>query len=212
MIDIPLSAKVECTDGACGESVTVIVDPVARKVTHFVVKDKTSSPAVERLVPVDRVVETTREVIRLNCAREDLAEMEPFVEMQYVRNETPPPDLSGVYYSVFMTPYVTSVEARYTPVEVESVPEGELALRRGTLVEATDGYVGKVGELMVDPASGQITHLVLQEGHLWRKKEISVPVSAIDRVFEETVYLNLDKQAVESLPSILVKRHYGILP
>ena len=92
------------------------------------------------------------------------------------------------------------------------IPPGEMTVRRGTLVDATDGCVGKVGELLVDEASGQITHVVLQEGHMWSKKEVTLPLSAIDRVLEETVYLNLDKQAIEALPSIPVKRHYGILP
>lgn len=40
------------------------------------------------------------------------------------------------------------------------------------------------------------------------EKEVSIPVSAIDRIEEETVYLKLDKKAVESLPSEPVLRHW----
>jgi hypothetical protein len=46
------------------------------------------------------------------------------------------------------------------------------------------------------------------EGHLWGKKEVTIPVSAIDRIEEDTVYLKLDKKAVESLPSESVRRHW----
>lgn len=75
-------------------------------------------------------------------------------------------------------------------------------------MSATDGHVGKLGELVIDPASGQITHLILMKGHLWGKREITVPVSAINFADKDTVHLNLDKHAIEQLPTVPVKRHY----
>jgi uncharacterized membrane protein len=206
MIDIPLNAKVECADGTCGETVTVIVDPVARKLTHFVVQDP---DLVQRVVAIDQVVQTTRESIRLRCSKDELKQMEPFVETHYVKDEVPDPQ----YYPggpMFMFPYATPMQTIGMPVAVEHVPLGEIAVRRGTLVEATDGYVGDVAELLVDPDKGEITHLVLQEGHLWGKREITLSLSAIDRIEEETVYLRLDKNAIESLPAVPVQRHYGL--
>ncbi len=204
MIDIPLNAKVECADGACGESVTVIIDPVARKLTHFVIEDP---DLVQRVVAIDLVTETTRESIRLRCSKDELKQMEPFLERHYVKNEQPNPDFYVNQY-IYQLPYATPTQLTAMPVEVEHIPEGEIAVRRGTLVEATDGYVGKVGELLVDEASGQITHVVLEEGHLWSKKEVTLPLSAIDRIVEETVYLKLDKEDVGQLPAIPVQRHY----
>jgi uncharacterized membrane protein len=47
---------------------------------------------------------------------------------------------------------------------------------------------------------------VLQEGHLWGTSAITLPLSAIDHVEGDTVYLKLTKEAVESLPSIPIKR------
>ena len=44
--------------------------------------------------------------------------------------------------------------------------------------------------------------------YLLGKKEVSIPVSAIDRIEEDTVYLKLDKKAVESLPSEPVRRSW----
>lgn len=43
MADFPIAAPVECTDGPCGKSTNVIVNPVNRKVTHVVVEDKSLS-------------------------------------------------------------------------------------------------------------------------------------------------------------------------
>jgi sporulation protein YlmC with PRC-barrel domain len=74
-------------------------------------------------------------------------------------------------------------------------------------VAARDGTLGHVGELVLNPETGHISHLVLEEGHLWAKKEVAVPVSAIDYLLEDTVYLKLDKREVESLPTVQVKRH-----
>ena len=48
-MEIPLQAQVECTDGVCGRSAFVLIDPVADQVTHVVVKED-SSPNKEYIV------------------------------------------------------------------------------------------------------------------------------------------------------------------
>ena len=207
MTHIPLHAKVQCTDGACGESITVIVNPTTQSVTHFVVKDKSLPDPNERLVPVDQVEEATSQMIRLRCTKTGLAEMEPFTETQFIKTEEP--SLAYSQYDSYMFPYVMNVGTVEMPVEVERVPPGEVAIHRGTMVEATDGFLGEVGELVVEPQSGHITHFVLREGHLWGKKEITLPLSAIDYAEFDTVYLKLDKKAVELLPVVPLKRNYS---
>ncbi len=209
MIDIPLNAKVECVDGSYGKSTGVIINPVTKKVTHFVVQGKGLHSSKEHLVPIDQVVETTSETIRLDYTKDELAAMEPFVKTHYIKSTAPA--YPGYYYDVYMRPYVTNAVMRpsYIPVKQECIPPGGLAVRRGARVEATDGKVGKVGEFLVDPASGHITHMVLMEGHLWGKKEITLPISGIKNAYEDRVDLKLDKQAIEALPPIAVKRHYG---
>jgi hypothetical protein len=58
----------------------------------------------------------------------------------------------------------------YIPVDEEQIPPGELAVYRGARVEATDGKAGMLGEFLVNPLTGHISHLILMEGHLWGKK------------------------------------------
>jgi hypothetical protein len=65
-----------------------------------------------------------------------------------------------------------------------------------------------VDEFLVDPENDVITHLVLREGHLWGKKDVTIPVSEIKKIAEEAVYLKLDKKAIESLPTIPVNRKW----
>jgi uncharacterized membrane protein len=80
-------------------------------------------------------------------------------------------------------------------------------VRQGNHIEATDGRVGTVGELVTDARTDKVTYLVLQEGHLWGKKEITLPITAIDDIRDNTVFLKLDKEAIELLPSVPLKRH-----
>jgi uncharacterized membrane protein len=76
-------------------------------------------------------------------------------------------------------------------------------------VRASDGQIGVVGGLISDESGGTVTHLILQEGHLWGKKEVALPLTAVDRVEGDTVYLKLDKKAIEQLPMLPRKRKYA---
>ncbi len=38
-MEIPLNAQVECTDGVCGHSACVLINPVTDQVTHLVVQE-----------------------------------------------------------------------------------------------------------------------------------------------------------------------------
>jgi sporulation protein YlmC with PRC-barrel domain len=193
-MDIPVDAEVRCADGPCGQSACVILNPTTEEVTHLVVKEK-HLPYTERLVPITLVMETTPHLIRLRCTGDELATLEPFIETEFIQ---------GPY---LMWPYVAP-ETAIVPLEHEHIPPGELAVRRGTRVEATDGHVGRVDEFLVDPASEHITHLILREGHLWGQKDVTIPVSQIDRIEKDTVYLKLDKKRIEALPTIPVRRRW----
>jgi len=57
----------------------------------------------------------------------------------------------------------------------------------------------------VEKKTGRITHLILLEGHLWGRKDISVPVTQIDRYEDGNIYLKIDKSGVETLPVIDIK-------
>ncbi|MFN2166188.1 MAG: PRC-barrel domain containing protein, partial [Anaerolineae bacterium] len=59
---------------------------------------------------------------------------------------------------------------------------------------------------LVDPSTGHITHLVLREGHLWGQRDVTIPVSQIDHFDDDSVSLALDKDSIEALPAIPVRR------
>jgi sporulation protein YlmC with PRC-barrel domain len=94
-------------------------------------------------------------------------------------------------------------------VEYQQIPAEEMAVRRVTRVEATDGYVGRVDELVVNPENGHITHLVMREGHLWGQKDVIIPLSAMGDTREDTVFLKIDKHQIESLPTFPMHRRWS---
>jgi len=204
-MDIPINVEVLCAGHKCGRSTSLIINPVNERVTHLVVLEK-DFPYIERLVPVDKILASSPNSIQLRCSQGELSDMDAFEETDFIeagRLESSLP--YSVPYEVW--PYAM-YEAMPMPFEHERIPTGEVAIRRGTPVQATDGNVGKVDEFLVDPENDTITHLVLREGHLWGKKDVTIPVSKIDKITEEAVYLSLDKKSIESLPTVPVRRRW----
>jgi uncharacterized membrane protein len=206
MTEININAKIECADGSCGQCLTLIVDRETRKVTHLVIEDETlPQKPYQRLVPVDQVAAADKDLIRLGCTRDEVARMEPFIQTHYIQK-------TELSYAVWQggegPPDASTVGASYSTYEEEQVPEGAVAIRPGMEVEAADGHAGTAGELVVDPQSAEITHFVLREGHLWGKKEVTLPIAAVERVAGDRVYLKLDKLAIGQLPAVPVRQHY----
>ena len=212
-LEIPLQAQVECTDGDGGRSAYVLINPVIDQVTAVVVR-AAAAPNTEYIVPVECVIETVADTIRLRCSRAELAQLEPFIKTRFIEEQVPDRgfgDDRGMLGSFYYLPYDTPDKTiyKYEFVEDQQIPPGELAIHRGTRVEATDGYVGKVDEFVVNPANGHITHLIMREGHLWGQKDVSLPVSALGTTRDDTVFLKIDKHQIEALPTFPVHRRWA---
>jgi hypothetical protein len=213
-MEIPLGAQVNCINGMCGHSVCVLIDPVLDEVTHVVIMLETESPSVEYIVPVKLISSTVEGVIQLNCSKAELEKMAPFVQTEFIEEKIPAATMGyggGSMYGMgsFYVPYVTPEVTVKVPVEHLQIPPGELAVRRGNRVEATDGYVGKVDEFVIDPLSGHVTYLVMREGHLWGEKNVMIPLSALGDTRKDTVFLKIDKHEIESLPTFPVQRRWS---
>ena len=209
-MEIPLQAQVECTDGICGRSVYVLIDPLIEQVTNLIVRENLP-PNTEYVVPVNVISTTIANTIRLRCSKAELEKMKPFVETEFVESRVPIRNVGfagGMYRmgSYYFMPYVAPETTLQVPVGHLQIPPGELAVQRGTRVEAKDGYVGKVDEFVVNPATGRITYLVMREGHLWGAKNVIIPLSAMDDSGDDTLFLNIDKRQIESLPTFPVYR------
>ncbi len=191
--EIPIGVEVHSMNGSYGRSLYIILDPIQEKATHLVVQEK-EFPQTQRLIPIHMVQVTSPQQINLAATTAKLKELEPFIETEFIPSKP-----------ILFWPYVEP-ETEFMILEHEKIPIGEIAARRGTRVLASDGPIGYIDELIIDRKDSKITHLVLREGHLWGQKEISIPVTQIQSMDQDTVYLKLSKREVETLPIIRIKR------
>jgi sporulation protein YlmC with PRC-barrel domain len=199
-----IGAEVSCTDGRCGALSRVVVDPVARELTHLVVEPEHRLGAA-RLVPLD-LAGATAEGIRLNCTLAEFSRLSPAEETQFIEGTTEYPAY-GQEQVVFW-PYYGYRGTRGDVVITDAIPPGEVEVRRGDHVHATDGEIGRVQGLVIDPDSHHVTHVLLQEGHPWGRKEVAIPVSAVTRA-DDGIRLNITKQQVQDLPPVDIDHPTG---
>jgi sporulation protein YlmC with PRC-barrel domain len=204
-----IGTDASCSDGACGQVSRIIVNPVAREVTHLVVGQKQrTSP--ERLVPVDLVDATTGQ-LRLRCTLAEFQALQPAQETEVVPDLDPTGHQHPPRPSVNFLPMSPGAlrEGRgfgrpQAPQEVtvDSVPFGEVDIRRELTVCATDGEIGQVQGVVVEPGGHCVTHVLLQERHMLGRKEVAVPIGAVMKIGTLLIRLSLTKQQVKDLPSV----------
>jgi len=167
----------------------MILDPATRAVTHLVIEPKhRREPG--RLVPLD-LVDTAAGEIRLRCTLADFDKLEPAEETELLEG-------SGATGVGGMSAPMGISHASRTDVQ-DVVPLGETEVGPGEHVHALDGEIGQVEGFLVDPGDHRVTHVLLQEGHLWGRKEVAIPVSAVTGV-ENGIRLNMTKKQIEDLP------------
>ena len=61
--------------------------------------------------------------------------------------------------------------------------------------------------LVVDPSDHHVTHILLDEGHLWGHKRVAIPIGAVADVSDgDGVRVKLTKDQVRDLPAIELDR------
>lgn len=198
-----IGSEVACSDGACGYLRRVVVDPVARAITHLVVEHHRGSG---HLVPIDLVASTEKE-IRLRCTMSEFRALEDAEEIRFLPGASgswdyePAQMLLWSYYPLGVGMGGTGMGAGPQPIITDRVPVGEVEVRRGEQVHATDGNIGRVQGLVIDPSDHHVTHVLLDEGHLWGQKQVAIPISAVTDI-NDGARLNLTKDEVRDLPPV----------
>ena len=166
MEEIRIGATAPCTDGKAGSVVALVVDPVQRSLTHIVVRQRHHLDAFEWLVPVGMVQSATHEDI--TGWHDQRVGGHGAVHQERAICRSPPPRLCGVAERRI---YVALMPPRAAAGQWQNSMKRFLRLvHRGVKVFATDGAIGEVGEFVIDPGTGHITHIVLQQGHMWHKR------------------------------------------
>jgi sporulation protein YlmC with PRC-barrel domain len=199
-----IGAEAFCADGGCGHLIRVVIDPVAEEVTHLVIEPPHRA-GLGRLVPLDLVQASTPD-IRLSCTLAEFDALEIAEEIQFL----PGSGYAGYSSGEAMSwPYFNAVSGvgpgNTTPaITHDALPLGEVAVRRGEQVHAVDGEIGHVHGLVIEPSNHHVTNVLLQEGHIWGRKEVAIPISAVAEI-HDGIRLTLTKKEIEDLPPIGVR-------
>jgi len=216
-LQFTIGAEASCSDGTVGKVSRVIVDPLAEEVTHLVIEPERRRD-VGRLVPLD-LIDVTAGQVRLRCTKAEFDKLDPAEERQFI------PSTSGYegygygpgqvgywpYYGLSGGIGVAGLGVGgavglggETPSQVvtsATVPPGEVDVRRGDYVHATDGDIGRVQGLVIDRGNRRVTHVLLQEGHLWGRRNVAIPISAVAST-SDGIQLTITKYQVEDLPPV----------
>jgi sporulation protein YlmC with PRC-barrel domain len=222
-VRLELGSPVNCTDGPFGKLADVVIDPTKRRVTHLVVEPQ-GDHGEARLVPIELADTDQGEssAISVRCSLEEAGKLKAVEEYAYLRlGDSPELEpgwdigvesvLAEPYYGYAGGPGYETVPAGYdshVSMTYDRVPKGEVEIRRASEVASSDGHsLGKVDGFLVD--DDHITHFVLERGHLWGKREVTIPISAVASVHTDAVTLTLTKDEVGDLPSVPVHRWKG---
>ena len=216
---LEIGNRVRCTDGVYGELADIVIDPLEKRVTHLVVEPE-QREGEARLVPVQlaKSRDAEQREIELECTLNEAEGFESVREAAYIRlgeSRVEDPDWDVGVAEVLAMPYYNGLGVDTYAGEFDSsvtmsydrVPKGEVEVRRASAVISADGHsLGEVDGFVVD-ADEHITHFVLERGHLWGRKEVTIPIGAVARVESDAVHVALSKDEVGALPAVRVGRH-----
>jgi len=203
---LELGTSIRCADGATRELVDVVIDSSSSRVTHLVIRPAQHAEDA-RLVPISLAsrAEDGESEISLNCGAADLERFDPVHKFEILRagerpNEDPKWDV-GVedivvapnYAPTAFGDYAGSLDSDVT-ISYDRVPKGEIELRHASAVYSADGHhLGSVDGVVVDDGD-RLTHLLVERGHLWWKREVALPAEAISKFENDMLTLGLTKR------------------
>jgi uncharacterized protein YrrD len=185
-----MGAHVDATDGRCGHLTSVILDPADPSLTHLVVEPGHHEERA-RLVPVDLVASVEDDMIGLNCTKTEFEQLDSATDVTIL------PGYQDVIGSTPLGHHRGSVFS-------DNVPLGKIEIRRGDAVRAKDGSIGAVEDLVVDPVGHHVTHVILQEGHVWGRKEVAIPIGA-DNLVGDEIRVDLTTDEIKALPPVSLR-------
>lgn len=203
VVTLVLGDEAVCSDGYRGQVRAVVLDPAAGTVTHLAVEPEGRS-GLARLVPLD-LVDAASGGIRLRCAEAEFRGLEAaeetlaeFIPGYQAPVQLLPPGWRGAGGPVAQGGAFPRIPEKET---IDIVPPEEVEERRGGHVRAIDGDIGQVRAIRIDPASRQVTHVLVREGHVLARRDVAVPFSSVAGFDDDGIRLSITRQQVRDLPS-----------
>lgn len=187
---------VHCFDDQCGKLAKAAFNPENWRVSNIVVEEGRLLKRT-RVFPFSTIEMGTKEKVSIAVYEDELSE---YPEYRETVIETMPP--GGVPEPAIIqgSPYGIATSSPVVPMIKELIIEGvadhlEL-MDKDTPIEAADETVGKVRGLVVAPANGLITHLLVHRGTIF-VEEFWLSTSKVDRMSTKGVFLAMTKNELD---------------
>jgi sporulation protein YlmC with PRC-barrel domain len=201
--EFTIGARVQASDGECGTLARIVIDPVAQAVTHLVVAPH-GHAGIGKLVPLALVTASDGARIELSCSVARFHELDDADDIHFTSTGSASDSVSNILRwphfgaAIGLGGAHLHVEGSF---ETDRIPVGEVEVRRGDQVHASDGWIGVVEGLVIDPADHHVTHVLLQEGHPWGRKQVAIPIGATSHV-GDVIRVGLTMAEIEALPPV----------
>ncbi len=192
----------------------VVIDPESREITHIVVRKGTILPK-DKVVPTEMIDSADEDRVVLYAAGGDLDDLPDFEEEHFVpagnefitgRGRAGAPMPLYWYPPLAGTSYAGGVYPRLEMDPgfagrgrtVRNIPEDTVPLKEGAKVLAVDDEsVGNIERIFT--SDDRVTHFIVSSGMISKTRKV-VPVSWVNEIGEDEVYLNVGSELISSLP------------
>lgn len=174
----------------------VVVEPPRMHVTDYVVS--TGILGRDIVVPVDKVDHVADGKVYLAIDKDELQHLRDYVEIHYDQPPQAWAPPGGFFYPAQSVLWPAGAYYPEPSSVTVNAPAGTVGLREGMDVESSDGHkVGSIKALDEDPASGDVTDLIIKEGFLFTH-DARIPCNLIADVHEGRVTLSVTKDELEN--------------
>jgi hypothetical protein len=203
-LDFNIGSEVHCKDRSCGKLLKVVVDPDVEKITDLIVRDGLLLKT-DRVVPAALVERATEEEIHLLINSDQL---ESYPQYREDEVEVPKPDWEREQVrraeeaKRYSTIYGVAYREKLMPTVAYTIHTGvrsdRVVVERGVPVKSSQTTVGELDHILVDIVHLQVTHLIVNPGLF--SHSLVMPVSMVDRVSEDGIYVQATEEELTLLP------------
>lgn len=194
-----IGAPVQGRDGSCGVLDRFVLHPTGQVVTYLVVEPNHRKHS-GCLVPIE-LVEAADATIQLGCTRAEYANLAAAKQKMFLAagkrfstrgeafytQERIAPTYTGPSSPGDGSVVTTSVARAF----ITNVPVDEVEIKHRARVQASDGRLGELRGLVVDPSEHHVNYVLIGGRHHWRKDHAAVPVSAVKTISGDSIRLSL---------------------
>ena len=207
-MQLRLGTHVRCEGEVVGEVADVVIEPAARR--RIIVVETSEREAARLGACAERGSERRgrRSVARGPSSTGSIDRRVRFVRLDEIPEPTDDADV-GVVETAISMPSIGSTEFGDFAGEYGSsiglayhrIPKGEAEVRRASPVTSpTQHEIGYACGFVFDDL--RVTHVVLERGHLWGTRDITIPIDGVEKIETDGLTLSLTKDEVAALPAV----------